>query len=114
VAGDTLGALNLHSKAANAFGEASRTVGLVFAAHAAVALSSAIHDEQMEDALQSRDVIGQAKGILMAREGVDAQEAFDMLRRASQRLNVKLRDVASGVIDRSGAAPGDEGGQGRA
>jgi transcriptional regulator with GAF, ATPase, and Fis domain len=114
VAGDTLGALNLHSKAANAFGEASRTVGLVFAAHAAVALSSAIHDEQMEDALQSRDVIGQAKGILMAREGVDAQEAFDMLRRASQRLNVKLRDVASGVIDRSGAAPGDDGGQGRA
>lgn len=113
VEGDTLGALNLYSKAANAFGGESRTVGLVFAAHAAVALSSAIHDEQMEEALQSRDLIGQAKGILMAREGITAEEAFDMLRRASQRLNVKLRDVAGGVVERL-AAPadgeGDEGG----
>lgn len=118
VEGDTLGALNLHSKAADAFGEESRTVGLVFAAHAAVALSSAIHDEQMEEALQSRDLIGQAKGILMAREGITADQAFDMLRRASQRLNVKLRDVAGGVVDRSALPPstsaaggeGDEGG----
>jgi transcriptional regulator with GAF, ATPase, and Fis domain len=139
VAGDTLGALNLHSKAADAFGEDSRKVGLVFAAHAAVALSSAIHGEQMEEALQSRDLIGQAKGILMAREGITADQAFDMLRRASQRLNVKLRDVAGGIIDRSApphstaphstaphstaphstaphstAPAGDKGGQGRA
>lgn len=114
VEGDTLGALNLHSKAADAFGEESRTVGLVFAAHAAVALSTAIHDEQMEEALQSRDVIGQAKGILMAREGITADQAFDMLRRASQRLNVKLRDVAGGIVERSGAPAGEEGAQGDA
>src|SRR5687767_1768064 len=105
VEGDTLGALNLHSKAADAFGEESRTVGLVFAAHAAVALSSAIHDEQMEEALQSRDLIGQAKGILMAREGVTADQAFDMLRRASQRLNLKLRDVAGDIVSGSGPPP---------
>ena len=115
VDGDTLGALNLYSKATDAFDDASRTVGLVFAAHAAVALSTAMHDEQMEEALLSRDLIGQAKGILMAREGVTADQAFDMLRRASQRLNVKLRDVAGGVVDRSGAPPaagggGEEGG----
>jgi transcriptional regulator with GAF, ATPase, and Fis domain len=114
VAGDTLGALNLQSKAANAFGDESRRVGLVFAAHAAVALSNAIHGEQMEEALQSRDLIGQAKGILMVREGVSAEKAFDMLRRASQRLNIKLRDVAGGVVERSGpphstSAAGDEG-----
>ena len=114
VEGDTLGALNLYSKAASAFGEESRTVGLVFAAHAAVALSSAIHDEQMEEALQSRDLIGQAKGILMAREGITADQAFDMLRRASQRLNVKLRDVAGGIVERSAAPAGDEGAQGDA
>ena len=114
VEGDTLGALNLHSKAADAFGAESRTVGLVFAAHAAVALSSAIHDEQREEALQSRDLIGQAKGILMAREGITADQAFDMLRRASQRLNVKLRDVAGGVVDRSAAPAGGEGDQGGA
>lgn len=114
VAGDTLGALNLYSKAADAFDERSRTVGLVFAAHAAVGLSSAMHDEQMEEALQSRDLIGQAKGILMAREHVTAEEAFDMLRRASQRLNVKLRDVASEVVDPSAAPAGDEGDEGGA
>ena len=51
VEGNTLGSLNLYSKATDAFDEASRTVGLVFAAHGAVALSSALHDEQMEDCL---------------------------------------------------------------
>jgi len=103
VAGDTLGALNLYSKAVDAFDERSRTFGLVFAAHAAMALSTAVHAEQMDEALESRDVIGQAKGILMAREGVNADEAFDMLRRASQRLNRKLRDVAGDVA--TGSAP---------
>jgi len=105
VEGGTLGALNLYSKAADAFDEGSRTVGLVFAAHAAVALSTAIHEEQMDEALQSRDLIGQAKGILMAREGVSAKEAFDMLRRASQRLNVKLRDVAGQMVETTETAP---------
>jgi transcriptional regulator with GAF, ATPase, and Fis domain len=114
VNGDTLGALNLYSKAADAFDDESRTVGLVFAAHAAVALSSAMHDEQLEEALRSRDVIGQAKGILMAREGVSADQAFEMLRRASQRLNVKLRDVAGSVVDPSAAPAGGEGDEGGA
>ena len=115
VEGDTLGALNLFSKAADAFNEESRTVGVVFAAHAAVALSTAMHDEQMEEALESRDLIGQAKGILMAREGISADQAFDMLRRASQRLNVKLRDVAGSVVSpESGAPAGGETNQGGA
>jgi transcriptional regulator with GAF, ATPase, and Fis domain len=110
VAGDTLGALNLYSKAEHAFNDGSRAAGAVFATHAAVALASAMHDEQMEEALESRDVIGQAKGMLMVREGVDADEAFEMLRRASQRLNVKLRKVAGSVVDRgSGAPAGGEG-----
>jgi transcriptional regulator with GAF, ATPase, and Fis domain len=115
VEGDTLGALNLYSKATDHFDHESRTAGLVFAAHAALALAAAIHDEQMEEALQSRDVIGQAKGVLMAREGVTADQAFDMLRRASQRLNVKLREVAGSVVDRSAATPASsQGGEGGA
>ena len=114
VAGDTLGALNLHSKAPDAFDEQARKVGVVFAAHAAMALSTAVHEEQMDEALASRDLIGQAKGILMAREGVTADEAFDMLRRASQRLNVKLRHVAGGVVEGSGSPAGDERSQGDA
>ena len=101
--GDTLGALNLYSKAPDAFGDESQEFGSVFAAHAAVAMSSAKHQEQMEEALRSRDVIGQAKGILMARQEVSEEQAFDMLRRASQRLNVKLREVAERVA--AGGAP---------
>lgn len=52
----------------------------------------------LEEALGSRDTIGQAKGILMARQGLSANEAFDVLRRASQRSNRRLRDIAADVV----------------
>ena len=91
---DTMGALNLYSKQEAAFDADDRAVGSIFAAHAAVALSAARKQAHLEQAVRTRDVIGQAKGILMARQHVTADEAFDMLRRASQRLNVKLRDLA--------------------
>ncbi len=57
--------------------------------------------EGLRQALETRDVIGQAKGILMASEGTTADEAFDILRRASQRLNVKVRDVAAQIATAS-------------
>ena len=104
---DTMGALNLYSKRTDAFDEEAREVGAVFAAHAAVAMSSAKDHQQMEDAIRSRDMIGQAKGILMTRQGITEQEAFELLKRASQRLNIKLRDVAEAVS--TGKAPGAEG-----
>jgi AmiR/NasT family two-component response regulator len=54
--------------------------------------------EQLEvdlmKALESREVIGEAKGILMERLRITPEEAFDILRRSSQRINVKLREVA--------------------
>lgn len=98
---DTMGALNLYSKRADAFDEEARELASVFAAHASVALAGARREEQFRDALASRDVIGQAKGILMAREGISSDQAFDALRRASQRLNVKLREVAEQVLKAS-------------
>ncbi|MDT7798847.1 MAG: hypothetical protein QOI78_2280, partial [Actinomycetota bacterium] len=54
----------------------------------------------LRKAVESRDVIGQAKGILMQRRGITADEAFDVLRRASQELNVKLADLARTLADR--------------
>ena len=54
--------------------------------------------EQFDEAIESRDLIGQAKGILMNRCHVDADTAFAMLREASNRSNRKLRDVASSVV----------------
>ena len=53
---------------------------------------------QMTEALATRDVIGQAKGVLMVRESCSADDAFDILRRASQRTNRKLHDVAADLV----------------
>lgn len=98
VEGDTLGALNINSNAADAFDVYAQHVASVFAAHAAIALTSARQQEQMEEALSCRDLIGQAKGMLILTHGIDADEAFELLRRASQRDNTKLRDLAQRIV----------------
>lgn len=69
----------------------------------AVANAGAYHQalelsRHLEEALKSRDVIGQAKGIIMERERATADQAFDMLRKVSQARNVKLREVADLVV----------------
>ncbi|MBW3613939.1 MAG: GAF and ANTAR domain-containing protein [Actinobacteria bacterium] len=102
---DTVGALNLYAKDVGAFEEDAVAVGSVFAAHAAVALVGARKQEQLQGAIESRDTIGQAKGILMARQALTEAEAFDVLVRASQRTNAKLRDVAEQVAH-TGDVPG--------
>jgi hypothetical protein len=102
--GDRFGALNLYSTVPSAFDEESVQLGEVFAAHCTTTLAAAIAREGADAALASRDLIGQAKGILMATEQITATEAFDLLRRTSQDLNVKLRDVADHVT-RVGTLP---------
>ena len=99
VEGDNLGALNIYARQPHAFGEESEDVGLVLAAHAAVAVAGAQKEEHLRRAVSSRDVIGQAKGILMARSGVSDDEAFEMLKRASQRMNIKVREVARRISE---------------
>lgn len=96
---DTMGSLNLYSLQPDAFDDQDVAVGSVFAAHAAVALATALHDEQLENKSQSRDLIGMAKGIIIARQNVTEDEAFDILRRASQRMNVKLRELAGRIVN---------------
>ena len=97
----TMGALNLYSTARNAFDDRDVALGSVFAAHASVAMSAARREETLEQKARSRDVIGRAKGILMARSGVTDDQAFAMLKAASQRMNVKLRDIAQRVADQT-------------
>jgi transcriptional regulator with GAF, ATPase, and Fis domain len=91
---DTMGALNLYSMHKDAFDDTDVALGSVFAAHAAVAMQSTRREAQLEEKVASRDVIGRAKGILMARHHVTDDEAFTMLRRASQRLNQKVARLA--------------------
>lgn len=95
---DTMGALNLYSTQADAFADQDVEIGSVFAAHAAVALTNARREAQLEDKAASRDLIGMAKGIIMSRQHVSDEQAFDILRRASQRMNVKLRELAERVV----------------
>jgi GAF domain-containing protein len=115
----TLGALNLYAQLPRAFSATDRAKGLIFATHAGVALAAA---EDLEDAtealeveieklhnlngaLASRQVIGRAEGILMQRELITSDQAFDLLRRASQNLNTKLREVAQHVVDTGDVPP---------
>ena len=63
-----------------------------------MAWNSARRDEQFKRALASRDVIGQAKGMIMERYGVDAVQAFDLLRKLSQDSNVPLFRIATDLV----------------
>lgn len=99
------GALNLYARTPDAFSDADRTLGRLLAAQATVAIQNALLylaardlSDGLNKALESRDVIGQAKGILMEREGVDSDTAFQMLTRLSQHTNVKLREVAQRIV----------------
>jgi GAF domain-containing protein len=98
IAGETMGALNVYAEQPHAFGQESRAIGLIFAAHSSVAWNSARRDEQFKRALASRDTIGQAKGMIMERYGVDAVQAFELLRKLSQDSNVPLVQVATELV----------------
>ncbi|MDQ6927463.1 MAG: GAF and ANTAR domain-containing protein [Actinomycetota bacterium] len=100
------GALNLYSRQDTGFDQRAAADAQLFAGLASVVLANAAAMEsaarqqaQLEEALVTRDVIGQAKGILMARQSCTADEAFNVLRRASQRANRKLRDIAQELVD---------------
>ncbi|MEH3154949.1 MAG: GAF and ANTAR domain-containing protein [Gordonia paraffinivorans] len=104
VDGNNFGALNLHSTQPDAFDDESRSIGSLFAAHAAIAFSSVREKEQIRSALTNRDIIGQAKGMLMERYSLNADDAFQLLARLSQDSNTKLADVAVQVVE---AGPGE-------
>jgi GAF domain-containing protein len=97
------GALNIFGFQPEAFGPEDEAIGSVLAAHAAAAILASRQGEQLQSALSSRDLIGQAKGVIMERYNVDAVRAFEMLRELSQSSNVKLVEIAKRVIDTRGA-----------
>jgi GAF domain-containing protein len=96
---ENLGALNLYGDAAKVFTEESELIGAVLAQHAAVAMVGAQEARRFDTALASRDIIGQAKGLLMCRESLTGLAAFDLLARASQSLNIKLVTLARRIVD---------------
>jgi transcriptional regulator with GAF, ATPase, and Fis domain len=92
-----LGALDLYSSQPGAFGQQDEHIGWLLASHAAVAMSGAEHVENLETALETRKVIGEAVGILMARYKLAENDAFGRIVKASQDSNVKVRDLAETI-----------------
>lgn len=114
VRGEALGALNLYSRHHDGFGSIDEGFVQLLAGQASAAISNALRFSeaktlatQLEQALESRAIIEQAKGVLISSLGVGADQAFDVLRQGSQRTNTKLRDVAADVVERAqqGQAP---------
>jgi GAF domain-containing protein len=100
-----VGALNIYSRSVDAFDDVQAQTAALFSEQAAIACANAevywrtcTLTENLREALESRDVIGQAKGILMARRGCTPDAAFEALRRASQHRNTKLREIAEQVV----------------
>jgi hypothetical protein len=112
-ASETLGSLNLYARNPQAYGAIDRSKALIFATHAGLALGAAgvlatkslsldteiRRSENLEVALSTREVIGQAEGILIERERITSEQAFTVLRTASQNLNIRLRDIAQHIVD---------------
>jgi GAF domain-containing protein len=101
-----VGSLNLYAVPAGFFGASERDTALLLALYAALALAAteALNEageqiDQLKEAMATRNVIGQAQGILMERHKVTAGQAFDRLRTASMNLNRKLREVAKDLSD---------------
>jgi hypothetical protein len=99
-------AINLYAHLPAAFGATDRAKGLIFATLAGLAVEIAeerADEEQrftnLHEALVTRELIGQAQGILMERERISGEQAFDVLRRASQHLNIKVREVARTLVE---------------
>jgi GAF domain-containing protein len=110
VAGDVaLGAIKVYADRPHAYGTPAERVLTKFAAQGAILLANVQSYERaqrlsddLRGALRSRDVIGMAKGVLMARDGVDEEVAFVLLADAAQREHKKLRDVAQALVTSAG------------
>lgn len=99
-------ALNLYAELPAAFGATDRAHGLLLSIFAGLAMDAADsqaraerREEHLRAALRSRELIGQAQGILMERERITSDQAFALLRASSQHLNVKLREVARELVE---------------
>lgn len=112
VGGTTIAVLNLYGSEPHAFTDTERQLAVLLAGHAATALTAALrHYEQvtltehLHSALSSRAVIDQAIGVVIAQQRCSADEAFATLRGISQRRNVKLRVVATELVEAMQRAP---------
>lgn len=96
---EDLGALNLYSHRPGAFTETSELTGVLLASHASVAFSSARTHAQLERAVATRHLIGEAMGIIMGSHRLTEEEAFNVMRRYSRTNDLRLSEVARRVCE---------------
>lgn len=101
---ETLGALSLYARTSHAFEPQDHDIGVIFSAQAATALASTRRLSNLNRALETRETIGQAQGILMERHHMTAEQAWQHLRSASQNLNMRLAELAE-RLTRTGEDP---------
>jgi GAF domain-containing protein len=116
----TLGGMNLYSTRPDAFPDEDQMLAILLASLGAVVVDASRQQAHLREGLKSRQVIGEAIGILRAQTHVTSEEAFAMLVGASQRMNLKLRDLARRIAEgeqgtgfrtplaRPPSAPGDD------
>ena len=95
-----MGALNLFGLTPDVFTAPAEAMGAMLATHVANAFIADDKELQFKSALNSRDIIGQAKGMIMERFGVDALYAYDLLTKVSQQSNIAVADVAAEIVAR--------------
>lgn len=95
----TLGGLNLYSRQPDGFTEEEQLLAILLSSLGAVVVDASRQQANLRAAIESRQVIGEAIGILRAQGNVSSDDAFEMLSKASQRMNVKLRDLARQIAD---------------
>jgi transcriptional regulator with GAF, ATPase, and Fis domain len=100
----TIGTIDIYAPEADQLDDEDAARAEVLASHAAIALDCRNEEDGLRQAVETRNIIGQAQGLLMERYGLDARRAFEVLRRYSQDANVKLRDVAMELVA-SGSLP---------
>ncbi len=95
----TLGSINLYSMRENAFGEQDQILAVLLASLTSVVAHHARVRTNLEEGLLSRQIIGEAVGIVRAQHAASSEEAFRLLVTASNRMNVKLRIIAEQLVE---------------
>jgi len=100
----TLGGINLYATSPDAFDQDDRMLAILLSSMGALVVDASLRQAQLRAAIESRQVIGEAVGILRHQSNLSSEEAFAVLTRASQRMNIKLREIARRIVQ---ATPDD-------
>jgi GAF domain-containing protein len=102
----TLGGINLYATKTDAFSEQDQMLAILLSSLGAVVVDASRQQANLRAAIESRQLIGEAIGIMRSQRGMSREEAFAALSKASQRMNVKLRDLAEQIADGKPPSPG--------